>query len=131
MPSKREKADEKMTMNGIILEDEEVVRAMDKENSGEFVPKLEYTKEGKIKSNSFVSSQMFEGIFDYIEKLLKDMGDYVYGGLIQATPTDGLDSDACKYCDYYAVCCIEDKPHIKAEKMKNEDVLLRIKEEVQ
>ncbi len=130
MPSKREREDTKLTMNGIILEDEEIVRAMDKENSGEFIPKLEYTKEGKIKNNSFVSPEMFEGIFDYIDKLLKNMGSCIYNGEIGATPTDGLDSDACKYCDYYSICCIEDKPHIKAEKMKNSEVLLKINEEV-
>ncbi|MBO5725970.1 MAG: PD-(D/E)XK nuclease family protein, partial [Clostridia bacterium] len=132
MPSKREKSDQKLTMNGLILEDENIVRAMDKDNSGEYIPKLEYTqKDKKLKNDSFIKKDMFEGIFDYIEFLLKKMGESLYTGQIQATPTDGLKSEACKYCDFYPICCIEDKPHIKAEKISNSDVLAKIKEEVQ
>lgn len=129
MPSKRDKDGAALTMNGIIVEDEDIVRAMDKDNSGEYIPKLEYTKkEKKLKNNSFVSPEMFNGIFDYIEKLLKNMGENLYAGKIGATPTDGLGSDACAYCDYYSICNIEDKPHVKSEKMQNADVLLKIKE---
>ena len=62
------------------------------------------------------------------EKLLKDMGETIYAGKIGATPTDGLGSDACAYCDYYSICAIEDKPHVKTEKMQNADVLLKMKE---
>ncbi len=131
MPSKRDKEDTCLTMNGIVLEDEDVVRAMDKENLGEFIPKMEYTQKGVFKTDSFVSAETFESIFKYIDKLLVSMGESLYSGDVAASPTDGHGKSACDYCDFYSICCIEDKPHKKAVNMKNIDVLLKLKEEVE
>ncbi len=104
-------------MNGIIARDEIIHAAMDAENDGRFVPKLKRKKDGSFyKSNDFIEPEHFYEIFDYMEELLRGMNLDLRAGKIAVDPTDGLDKDACKYCDFAAVCGIENTPHRKVEK---------------
>ena len=127
MPSTREKEDKKLTMNGIILDNECVASAMEKDNAGEYIPKLKYDKEGNVSEKSYISGDAFQTIFKYIEKLIGDMGEDMLNGKADANPMD-TSVDACKYCDFYSVCCIEDMQHQKAEKLDNAEVIKRMSE---
>ncbi len=126
MPSSRDRknsaADRRMS--GIMVADPQLVRAMDK-TGGEFVPKL-----GNTPDNNFVCEGDFERIFDFIERKLMLSGDMIMSGDIAVDPVDGIDSPACKYCDFAAVCGIGDAGHRKAEKMKNSQVLEEIERQV-
>ena len=127
MPSKREKEGVKLTMNGIVLDNEEVAEAMEKENLGEFIPQYLLDVNGDAKGNTFIGEETFRCIFDYIEKLMNDMGESITSGEAQAVPVDGK-TKACQYCDYYSVCCIEQAEHIKVPSLKNADVVIKMKE---
>ncbi len=128
MPSKREREDTPLTMNGLVLEDETVYYAMERDNGGEFIPKHELDKSGNTKGSTYVGSETFELIFDHIERLLKEMGEGVLLGNSQALPVDVASSDSCKYCDFYSICCLEDGAHIKVPSLKNSEVIAKIKE---
>ncbi len=129
MPAVRENSEQTMCMNGIILNDEDVLYAMEEKNEGEYVPKRELTKKGTARGNTFVSEELFETLFDYIEVLFKRMGNEIYKGNFSANPTDGNDGNACTFCNYYSICCIEDFEHVTSEKrLSNEKVLSKIKE---
>ncbi len=111
-------SDSNFRMNGIMLEDEVVHCAMDAQNEGRFVPKLRKKKDGSFyKSNDFIKEEHFDLIFSHMEGLLRDMNVSLRNGKIPVNPTDGLDKEACKYCDYSAICGIEDKPHRKVPKI--------------
>lgn len=127
MPSTREKENKKLTMNGILLDNECVATAMEKENAGEYIPKLKYDKNGNVSEKSYISAETFQMIFGYIEKLIADMGEDLLDGKADAKPMD-TSLDACKYCDFYSVCCIEDMPHEKAETLDNAAVIRKIGE---
>lgn len=127
MPSKREKEGVKLTMNGIVLDDDEVISAMEKQNEGEYIPKHTLDKNGDTAGNTYISGETFNCVFDYIEKLMSDMGESIIKGDAQAVPVDGK-SKACDYCDYYSVCCIENAPHIKVPSLKNHEVIAKMKE---
>ncbi len=127
-PSKREKDDNNLAMNGIIVDNDEVINAMEKENAGEFIPKHEYKKDGNLKGSTYVSPEVFEVMFGYVEKLIRDMGTELEKGKIPAIPTDTSNSKACKYCDYYSVCCLEKGEHIKVETLTNAQALEKMKE---
>lgn len=104
-------------MNGIIAQDETIHAAMDSENNGRFVPKLKIKKDGGFyKSNDFIEPEHFYDIFNYMEELLRGMNKDLRAGKISVNPTDGLDKDACKYCEFAAICGIENAPHRKVEK---------------
>ncbi|MBE6787078.1 MAG: hypothetical protein E7537_01885 [Ruminococcaceae bacterium] len=124
MPSKRDLNNEGMAMNGLIKADMELVKAMEKENLGEFVPALSLNKDGSVSksSTSFISEQEFTKIFNYIEKLMKKTGDSISNGEIHINPVDGRESSACDYCDFSAICGIENTTGIKVPSYKNSEV---------
>lgn len=128
MPASRDKNNLKSDrrMNGLIAADEALVIAMDKENNGEFVPKFSE----KSPSNSFINQEDFNKIFDFIENKLKRTGSAIYGGDIAAAPVDGLDSGACKYCEFQSVCRIDGESHQKVPKLTNAEVLEEIERQV-
>ncbi len=111
MPAKSNLVQKPLAMNGLISSEEEVRTAMEKENEGKFVPKY------KENSSSYADEEMFELIFGKIESLMIDMAKGVKSGEFEANPTDGVNSDACKYCDYSNVCKRSDKQHKKVPKL--------------
>ncbi len=116
-------SDSNFRMNGIMVEDKTVHDAMDIENEGRFVPKLRIKKDGNFyKSNDFVREENFYDIFSYMEGLLRSMNVALRDGKIPVNPTDGLDKDACKYCDYSAICGIENRPHRKVPKIDTDNM---------
>ncbi len=124
MPASRDKNGVKSNrrMNGLLPADEALITAMDKENAGEFVPKFSE----KSPSDSFVGQEDFNKIFTFVETKLKETGRSIYGGNIDADPIDGLDSGACKYCEYQSVCRTGDKKHKTVPKLTNQEVLEEI-----
>lgn len=134
MPAKREKREENtLRMNGLLAADEALVCAMEEKNAGEFVPRYRQTADGRIDRKcaaSFVPQEGFQTIFDFIEETLKKTGEGILGGQIAVDPTDGLGSGsaACAYCDFAAVCRIEDEPANRAAAYTNEQVLELISE---
>lgn len=134
MPSKRDLNNEGLRMHGLSAENLEVVTAMDKANNGEFVTPLKYTKEGALYSkyqNYFVAESDFDTIFKHIENTLYKMGDKIYNGDFCVNPIDGLDSEACKYCDFASVCAIENRAIDAVESITNTEVIERIREEAE
>ena len=119
MPAKRNpnSAASERRMNGLILNDKNVHNAMEKENRGEFVPRL------TEKSESFLSDDDFKKIFAFIDLKLKQAGKRIISGDIAASPVDGIDSPACKYCDFGAICRKKDEKHDCVVRMKNEQVM--------
>ncbi len=121
-PSKRDLNGKGLAMNGLIPEDEALLKAMDKEMQGEFVPKAGDKK-------SFIDYEDFEEIFDHIERLMLKTGNEISSGDIRVSPIDGLESSACEYCEFSAICGIEDEAVPKVSAMNNRDVINTIKEE--
>ena len=99
---------------------------MDKENNGDFIPKFSE----KSPSDSFIAPKDFEKIFEFIESKLKRTGNSIYCGDIAADPVDGLDSPACKYCEYKSICRIDDEIHKTVPKLTNDEVLEEISRQV-
>lgn len=128
MPANRVKDNtpSKRRMNGLLSADMQLVTAMDKENKGEFIPKFSE----KSPSDSFVKAEDFDKIFAFIESKLKSSGKAIYNGNIAADPVDGLDSPACKYCEYQSICRIENEKHQTVPKLTNQEVLDEIERQV-
>ncbi len=126
MPAKRIKNEKsKRRMNGLMEADLELVNAMDKDNSGEFVPILSARN-----TSNFVSKGDFEKIFDFITAKLKNSGNLMLSGDVNANPVDGVDGDACKYCDFSAICRMRYEEHTKVPRMKNTEVMVEIERQV-
>ena len=127
MPAMRAKdsAPKKRRMSGIMVNDESLVRAMDKNNKGEFVPELSARY-----ADNFIEAQDFRKIFDFTDRKLKATGRAIFEGRIEANPVDGIGSPACKYCEFASVCRIEkDKPQA-VPKLTNDEVFKEIERQV-
>lgn len=116
LPAGHKAVETSLAMNGLIVDDGEIVTAMERENTGRFIP--EYNG----KNQSFIDDETFSLIFDKIEKLVADMGSDIRCGDFYPEPVDGLHSDACKYCDFATVCRSSDKEHMKVTKLKNNQI---------
>lgn len=133
MPLKREKDDNTLTMNGLVLDNTQVYTAMEKDNEGVFIPKHETYKTkgknfGKTKGSTYIDDNIFNEIFDYIELKLKKIGNGILSGDSASAP---VGSKSCKYCDYYPICCFESGEPIKIPSLKNSEVMEKIREEIE
>ena len=129
-PSKRDLSGNGMAMNGLLKADENLVMAMDKGGQGEFVPKLQFNKDGSLskRNNSFVSADGFVEIFAYIEKLMEKTGKQIHKGDFAVSPMDGRESNACKYCEFSSVCGIENSVAPRVPELDNSQVIEIMKE---
>lgn len=129
--AKRDISDKGMAMNGLLPNDIGLLTAMEKENRGEFIPKIKINKDGSLakKNESFISYEDFDVIFDYIEKIMKNTGETISSGDIAVNPVNGLKAEACKYCEYSKVCGIEDEEIFTVQNADSTSVIESIKEE--
>ena len=93
-------------MSGIVLNDSDVICAMDKNESGLFIP-------AKMKNGSAVGStiglKQLEMLKEKADSILAEMADSLHSGRIEAVPAFGKNyQKTCEYCDYKAVCSYED-----------------------
>ena len=92
-------------MNGIVLNNSDVISAMDENISGLFVP-VKY-KSGAL-SGSLINITQLEKLKEKADKVLVEMADALHSGCIEAVPAFGKNySNVCSYCDYKSVCSFE------------------------
>ena len=124
------KADEesKLRMDGLVSDDPAVIRAMDREAAGKYLPvKL---KNGVPDSNNNVASPMeLKQILAYLKKQIAAMAEELQKGNVPALPLNGKDYDACAWCPYRSVCgCEQDDPVRNMEEWDRDDAMKEIAE---
>ena len=93
-------------MTGIVLDNSEVIKAMDSTESGTYIPV-------KYKGGQFVGSliglSQLEKLKEKADSILVEMADALHAGKIEAVPSCGESyKSVCDYCDYKAVCSYEE-----------------------
>ena len=95
-----------MCTNGLLIDNPDVLRAMEPDLAGIFIP-VSTVKSGELsKTSSLATLEQFGYIRDRIQKLLTEMAEQLHAGAVNAVPIGG-DKDGCQYCDYHDVCCHE------------------------
>lgn len=96
----------KCRMNGIILNDPDVITAMDESKSGLFVPAR--FKGGEF-SGSLIGLEQLTKLKEKADSVLTEMADALHSGEIPAVPAYGKSYEkVCEYCDYKSVCSYEE-----------------------
>ncbi len=130
-PAKRDIKEKGLAMNGLLTNNVDVLKSMENTQQGEYIPKFTITqKSGQIykKQTSFVPQETFSLIFDLIEKKMTECGERILQGDISVYPTDGLgDDDACKYCDFKAICNYNQPKNKKAQTFSNDKIIEKLK----
>lgn len=102
---RKEKQNKRLKMDGLLLADETVLRAMDQELAGKYIPAVR-SKNGFNGGNSKVATvEQLELLKRHSEKLLLHMAQELWAGHIEARPTD--EGSFCECCDYRDVCGFE------------------------
>jgi len=117
-----ENAEKKLRMNGAILEDIEIVRAMEAGIEGKFIPVVMKKDGGLRQSNALLSAKAMEIVMQYIKRLIATMAETLYAGDVSAKPLM-RNMNACAWCPYTAVCGSElmDEPE-DSVRMNNPDI---------
>ena len=118
-------------MDGLIIDDPQVLSAMENNSGGIFIP-VKKTSKGTIDSRSrskLASLESFGSIFRKIDEEILNMADSLLNGDIKRLPAK-KSVDACAYCDYKAVCGYDEgKETRRIEKQNDSEILEQLKEE--
>ncbi len=110
-------------MSGMLLYDEEVIRRMDKNLDGIFIP-AKYDKKKDCLTGQFITLGQFELLAQMLDSYIKQIGDSIHKGLVGARPVFGNgNTDVCSYCNYSDICMNKNKEPRYIEKLKHEECL--------
>ena len=99
-------------MNGIVLNNSDVIKAMDENFSGAFIP-AKYSR-GEL-AGSLINLTQLEKLKEKADGILAEMADSLHSGYIAAVPAYGKNyRNVCDYCDYKSVCSFEDNIPVRA-----------------
>ena len=131
MPANRDVKDEGLAMNGIIKSELPLVYSMEKANAGKYIPRAVTTKDNNISkiSTSYLEPGAFTDIFNHIEKSFRKTGNLISSGDITVSPVNGRNSEACKYCEFKAICNVDDNAFVKVPALSNDKLLEELRKE--
>lgn len=100
----------KIARNGLLLNDLEVLRAMDRDLEGRYIP-VKLTKKGIPDARSpLATKEEFEGLLDEIRNKIAEIGREMASGRASASPLQHKRvDDPCKYCDLKKLCRVQRK----------------------
>lgn len=112
--SKKELADEeiskqvleKLKMNGLLLKNPQLVRAMDNDmETYSLVIPATFKKDGDFSSNSsVVTEEQFNILREYVNNKMIELCEDMLSGKIKIEPCKKDKTTYCEYCDYSAIC---------------------------
>ncbi len=120
-----------MRMNGLLLDDEQVLRAMERDIKGVFIPVIQNV-DGRMRAGSPIASlEQLGALGRRAEKLLAEMAQTLRDGNIDAAPFVQKDNtkDPCEYCPYKAVCGHEIGDRVRTPQYANQNILDTLLEE--
>ncbi len=91
-------------MDGLVVNDMEIIQSMEHDVSGRFIP-VSLKNDGSFSKNSkLINADDLKLLNKKIDGILKNMAVSLHKGQIPVLP---VNEDACKYCDYAEVCGFE------------------------
>ena len=127
---------EKLKMNGLLLRDAELVRAMDNDmETYSLVIPATFKKDGDFSSNSAViTEEQFNILRDYVNNKMIELCEDMLSGKIKIEPCKNQKTAYCEYCDYSAICqfdtSIKDNKYKLVLKRDEKEIWSKMKETV-
>ncbi|MDU1408392.1 MAG: helicase-exonuclease AddAB subunit AddB [Clostridium sp.] len=97
---------DKLKMNGLLLKDAELVKAMDNDmETYSLVIPVTFKKDGDFSSNSSViTEEQFNILREYVNFKMIELCEDMLSGKIRIEPCKNQRTSYCDYCDYSAIC---------------------------
>lgn len=131
----------KLKMDGLLLKNAELVKAMDKDmETYSLIIPAAFKKDGDFTStSSVVTEEQFELLRKYVNEKMIEICEEMLSGEVKIEPCKSAKVTYCDYCDYSAICqfdtSIRDNKYKVILKKKKEDLwnamLNKVKEEVE
>ena len=116
-------------MNGMIVDDYDMVSHMDKQGKGLFIPVSADKRTGKIKGK-FISLYYLEKLGKKMDEVIVNMANGIQEGIIPARPVCGSSyTDVCDWCDYREICMEENPEKRYIRKIPHDECLELLREE--
>ena len=102
--------DKELVRRGLVLADDEVIRAMEHGEGGiRFLPLKVSARTGAITGDALVTAERLGRLRRHTRHVLEDICREIASGNIDADPFwRGPEKNACRYCDYAQVCQFEE-----------------------
>jgi len=114
-----------MRRSGLILNDPEIIEAMEGSEVKEYLP-VKTSKDGNLTGDSLVSSKQLKMLSEHVSTMLEDAKTRIQSGDITCIPYYKNERDnACSYCDFSAVCGFDEEmgdTRLFVDKKKAEEV---------
>lgn len=97
---------DKLKMNGLLLKDAELVRAMDNDMvTYSLVIPASFKKDGDFsKTSAVITEEQFDLLREYVNKKMIDLCEEMLSGVIKIAPIKNEKKVSCEYCDYSSIC---------------------------
>jgi len=104
---------DKMRRSGIILNDQDIVDAMEGGEVKKFLP-VKTVKDGSIAGDSLVSKNQFTLLSQHVKSMMDNAKNNIVSGHNECNPYYANENNnACSYCEFHSVCgfdsSVEDK----------------------
>ena len=99
-----QKASDSFKRSGLLLKDEDILLAMNRDLSPKFLAGIKRNKDGELVGKSLVSKEAFDELYRKIETTVEKITTELRDGCANATPTDCLGQDPCSYCHMKPIC---------------------------
>lgn len=94
----------KLRRSGLILDDAEILCAMERSDNPEYLP-VSIKKDGTLTSDALADTEKLALLHEHVDKRLTELAENLSGGSIEAQPYyKGESENACLYCPYMSVC---------------------------
>lgn len=103
----RAKMNSNLKMSGMVLNNSDVIDAMEKDGTNVFIP-AKFDKNGNAAGN-VISIKKLEALREKVNSNIRKMAESLHMGEIQALPV----KDGCDYCKYRDVCKREEDDEIR------------------
>ena len=116
-------------MKGILIDDEDVLNAMEDDGQGVFIP-AKIGKNGAWETKNLVSEEDFARIERRVNAIVENAAESIRNGNVKPAPAheqrDRNEPHGCQYCDYRSVCMfdrISESQYREIEKKDKKELL--------
>lgn len=102
------KAEESLHRTGLLLNDPDILSAMNKDLSRRFLAGIYQKKDGSLTGGALTSSEDFERLYSEISETVKSIIEKLRQGNAGATPLRYGKNDPCEFCKMKPVCRRDD-----------------------
>ena len=99
-----EQASDSLKRSGLLLNDEEILYAMNEDLSSHFLAGIKRNKDGDLVGSALTDRESFRTLYDQILDTVETITQKLRGGVADATPIPYKGKDPCAYCTMKPIC---------------------------